>query len=610
MNVASTLLTCTCLARVGVVLAAVGAVAEAQVALRWTANQDLSQIGSGDAPHSMTVDPVLNRLYVVGSYQTSMAGFGLGEAFVSAYDFDGSHVWTRAMPTGAGHTTSLYRAAVHPDGGVVAVGVDFVPTQSVSDTLVARIDASGNLLWTRLFDGSAGSLDDGDDVVVDPSGVSHVLARTWSDLAIGMVPVLVRYDANGTLLGTTAVGDPNELTFTGRIVRLGGGDLLVSTPPRVTRVTATGATVWSTAGVNGSLDASSVAADGSIYLAGTGAAVPPANIGPFQVTRLDPNGNVAWERAITDAVFVGGSAASLAVLPSGATVAAGFRSTDICAPGGFLMESVVASYDVAGNLLWQKTNDFAGLVLQEFWQVEAVSNGDAVLLGITRDAQDPGTPRIVRVTPDGDVRWLVTPPAIFESGQSLALIGVGTGDELFSVRTSGNGPSAPADITLARFDATLATYCLGDGSATACPCGNAAPVGSLGGCVNSVGTVGRLVADGNPSLATDTVVLSASGLTNSNVLFFQGTTAIAGGSGASFGDGLRCVGGAITRLAVQSASAGLASYPSAGDESVSLRGNVLGIGTRTYQAWYRSSQNFCTPATFNLTNAARATWVP
>jgi len=610
VNVSCTPLMCSSLARIGLVLAAVGAAAEAQVALRWTANQDLSQIGSGDTPQSMTVDPVSNRLYVVGWYQTSTAGFGLFEAFVSAYDFDGSHVWTRAIPTGAGHATSLYRAAVHPDGGVVAVGVDYVPTQSVSDTLVARIDASGNLLWTRLFDGTAGSLDDSDDVVVDPSGVSHVLARTWSDLAIGMVPVLVRYDSNGTLLGTTAVGNPDELTFTGRIVRLGGGDLLVSTPPRVTRFTATGATVWSTAGVNGSLDASSVAADGSIYVAGTGAAVLPANIGPFQVTRLDPNGNVAWERAITDAVFVGGSAASLAVLPSGATVAAGFRSTDICAPGGFFMEGVAASYDAAGNLLWQKTNVFAGLVFQEFWQVEAASNGDAVLLGVTRDAQDPGTPRIVRVTPDGDVRWLVTPPASFAPGQGLALIGVGTGDETFSVRTSPSGPSGTADIALARFDATLATYCLGDGSATACPCGNAAPVGSLGGCVNAVGTVGRLVADGNPSLATDTVVLSASGLSNSNVLFFQGTTAIAGGAGVAFGDGLRCAGGATTRLSVKTASAGLASYPSAGDVPVSLKGNVLAVGTRTYQAWYRSSGNFCTPATFNLTNAVRATWVP
>jgi hypothetical protein len=29
-----------------------------------------------------------------------------------------------------------------------------------------------------------------------------------------------------------------------------------------------------------------------------------------------------------------------------------------------------------------------------------------------------------------------------------------------------------------------------------------------------------------------------------------------------------------------------------------------------YQVWYRNASAFCTPATFNLTNGLRVTWVP
>ena len=38
------------------------------------------------------------------------------------------------------------------------------------------------------------------------------------------------------------------------------------------------------------------------------------------------------------------------------------------------------------------------------------------------------------------------------------------------------------------------TFCFGDGSGVGCPCGNNAPLGTDGGCMNSLGLSGRLVA--------------------------------------------------------------------------------------------------------------------
>jgi len=153
-------------------------------------------------------------------------------------------------------------------------------------------------------------------------------------------------------------------------------------------------------------------------------------------------------------------------------------------------------------------------------------------------------------------------------------------------------------------------FCLGDGSGTACPCGNDAPAGSGAGCLNSLGTGGRLASTGTPSIAADTLVLHGSGMPDSTVLYFQGTTQLNGGAGSVFGDGLRCAGGSVIRLGAKVNVAGASQYPAAGDPSISVRGANAAGDVRTYQGWYRNAAAFCQSATFNLTNGLQATWAP
>ena len=157
---------------------------------------------------------------------------------------------------------------------------------------------------------------------------------------------------------------------------------------------------------------------------------------------------------------------------------------------------------------------------------------------------------------------------------------------------------------------TGSPYCFGDGSGTACPCGNASAVGANGGCVNSLGTAGTLAASGNGSIAADTIILSGTGMANSSALYFQGTTRLNAGLGAVFGDGLRCAGGSVIRLGTATNVAGTSSYPTAGAPSVSVKGLVTAPGTRTYQIWYRNATVFCNPETFNVTNGWEIGWAP
>lgn len=150
--------------------------------------------------------------------------------------------------------------------------------------------------------------------------------------------------------------------------------------------------------------------------------------------------------------------------------------------------------------------------------------------------------------------------------------------------------------------------CFGDGSGAACPCGNESSAGAGAGCLNSLGTGGRLVASGVALLYADSLVLHGSGMTDSSALYFQGTQVQAGGIGAAFGDGLRCAGGAIVRLGVRVNSGGASRFPERDGIGIALRGAISSPGQRVYQVWYRNSAAFCTPAPFNLTNAVRVVW--
>ncbi len=157
-------------------------------------------------------------------------------------------------------------------------------------------------------------------------------------------------------------------------------------------------------------------------------------------------------------------------------------------------------------------------------------------------------------------------------------------------------------------EAPALDFCPGDGSGTACPCGNSSPLGAAEGCLHSLGTGGKVRGTGLPSLAADSLVLTGTQMPNSSALYFQGTTQQNAGLGAAFGDGLRCAGGSVIRLGTKINAAGASQYPAAGDPSVSVRGQVVAPGTRTYQVWYRNAGAFCTPSTFNLSNGVVVIW--
>jgi len=172
---------------------------------------------------------------------------------------------------------------------------------------------------------------------------------------------------------------------------------------------------------------------------------------------------------------------------------------------------------------------------------------------------------------------------------------------------TGNGAAPVVDIgAVERQEGSTSTlYCSGDGSGTACPCSNDALAGQ--GCANSTGAGAELSFSGSLSVAADDLTPLCTNLPALQpALFFTGTGQVGGGNGAVFGDGLRCVGGTVVRLGVQSADAG--GSASWGPGLAALAGWSAG-DTANIQAWYRDPGGTCGSG-FNLSNAHSFTLTP
>lgn len=155
----------------------------------------------------------------------------------------------------------------------------------------------------------------------------------------------------------------------------------------------------------------------------------------------------------------------------------------------------------------------------------------------------------------------------------------------------------------------FAPYCLG--FEATCPCSNRGF--GVAGCETSFSTGGgRLDASGMPVVTSDSLSLVASGLPAAGTaILFQGTNTLgASNLGVVFGDGLRCAGGSVTRLASHAVVSGSSSFgAAAGEPQLSTLGAIPSTGgVRFYQVWFRNAAAYCTSSTFNLTHGLEIVW--
>jgi hypothetical protein len=132
-----------------------------------------------------------------------------------------------------------------------------------------------------------------------------------------------------------------------------------------------------------------------------------------------------------------------------------------------------------------------------------------------------------------------------------------------------------------------------------------APTSYCIGAANSVGSGARMAWSGSTSVVTNALALSCAGIApNSPGLYYFGTST----AQVPFGDGYRCTGGAITRIAIVTAGAtGIASLNL--DLQHLLAGASVAPGdVRCFQIWYRDLVLGGTG--FNLSDALSVPFCP
>ncbi len=157
------------------------------------------------------------------------------------------------------------------------------------------------------------------------------------------------------------------------------------------------------------------------------------------------------------------------------------------------------------------------------------------------------------------------------------------------------------------------SFCFGDGTGTACPCGNTSAVGAGQGCNNTSGQGADLDAWGSTSVAADDLRIGLSHMYIVPPGFVPGILAVgsnvaSGGFGTPFGAGLRCLAAPTRRLGIQPAR-----FPGIAAWGPGLRalGQWNAGETQQFQVWYRANAASapCGQA-FNLSSALSITFTP
>ena len=341
----------------------------------------------------------------------------------------------------------------------------------------------------------------------------------------------------------------------------------------------------------------------------------PAGLGsdyvPVAVIR-DPSGTVLFVDDHTTPTGTAGGVFALTDLNADGDAQDAGEYTPYFVPPVAAAQTWSIDRDAAG---WYYMNDQTQDVIWRFKDLNA--DGDAQDTGEFSIWYSAGVASIqwdVAVADDGTVYTCEQSPVkrvwSMKDLDANGVIGAGELTESYNATISATVIGNLRGIALGSDPFVGTTYCFGDGAGTACPCANNSAVGDKVGCLSSLGTGGKLRAIGAATVGSDTIKLQGSQVPNGPGLYFQGTVQLNAGNGVVFGDGLRCAGGSIIRLAVISGVANASQYPRIGiDQPVSVQGFCAPGDVRHYQLWYRDSDPvFCSAAVFNLTNALTLTW--
>jgi len=375
----------------------------------------------------------------------STTSFGAGDedVYVVKLDANGNLQWTKTIGGPAseeGH--SLIQTS---DGGYAITGSTTSFGAGEWDVYVVKLDAHGNLQWTKTIGGPASEI--GSSLIQTSDGGYAIAGYTKSFGAGSGDVYVVKLDANGNLQWTKTIGGPKDdwgfsliqtsdggYTIAGYTESFGAGEWDVY----VVKLDAKGNLQWTKTigGKNEEWGNSLIqTSDGGYAIAG-GTSSFGAGSGDVYVVKLDANGNLQWTKTI------GGPAREIGRSPiktsDGGYAIAGNTSSF----GAGEADVYLVKLDANGNLQWTKT--IGGEKDDRGFSLIQTSDGGYAIAGHTESfGAGEWDVYVVKLDRNGDACCAVSQTFQVGSGGTLSspAPSIGSGGKLTSPtsRTSSGG---------------------------------------------------------------------------------------------------------------------------------------------------------------------------
>jgi hypothetical protein len=295
---------------------------------------------------------------------TSSFGAGQADIYVVKLDANGNLQWTKTIGGPASEEgSSLIQTS---DGGYAIAGSTKSFGAGGDDVYVVKLDAKGNLQWTKTIGGPKG--DYGNSLIQTSDGGYAIAGATKSFGAGAWDVYVVKLDAHGNLQWTKTIGGPKDDRGSSLIQTSDGGYAIAGktesfgagyTDVYVIKLDANGNLQWTkTIGGEGLDDGSSIiqTSDGGYAIAGSASfgAENYEEVCVFYdvyVVKLDANGNLQWTKTIDQEGSEWGY--SLIQTSDGGYAIAGTYS--LLHGGIHPFDVYVVKLDANGNLQWTKT---------------------------------------------------------------------------------------------------------------------------------------------------------------------------------------------------------------------------------------------------------------
>jgi hypothetical protein len=379
--------------------------------------------------------------YAIAGGTTS---FGAGKDDIDIYvvklDANGNLQWTKTIGGPASEEgNSLIQTS---DGGYAITGYTTSFGAGEDDVYVVKLDAKGNLQWTKTIGGK--SVEKGSSIIQTSDG-GYAIAGYTESFGAGEADVyVVKLDAKGNLQWTKTIGGPKDDRGFSLIQTSDGGYVIAGytrsfsagwTDVYVVKLDASGNLQWTkTIGgteVDGGISLIQTS-DGGYAITGTTNSFGTPS-GDVYVVKLDANGNLQWIKTIGGTYNDVGR--SIIQISDGGYAVAGETKSF----GAGEADVYVVKLDAQGNLQWTKTiggpkDDWGFSLIQ-------TSDGGYAIAGYTNSfGAGEADVYVVKLDKNGDACCAVSQTFQVGSGGTLSspTSSIGSGGTLSSP-TSGIG---------------------------------------------------------------------------------------------------------------------------------------------------------------------------